>query len=116
VTVFAAMRESAYGTDQRSALPRQPHQVSEGKQTRQRGSWEAAATAACDPTTDLADLNKRIVAADPFVCARAARVLEGSRAASIGSRSTFQARTAGHGRDCLILPNTDATIVLYSRD
>jgi hypothetical protein len=37
------------GTDQRSALPWQPHQVSEGKPTCQRGSWEVAATAACDP-------------------------------------------------------------------
>jgi hypothetical protein len=37
------------GTDQRSPLPRQPHQVSEGKLTCQRGSWEVAATAACDP-------------------------------------------------------------------
>ena len=40
---------AATGTNQRSALPRQPHQVSEGKLTCQRGSWQVAATAACDP-------------------------------------------------------------------
>jgi len=40
---------SSLGTDQRSALPRQLHLVSEGKLTCQRGSWEVAATAACDP-------------------------------------------------------------------
>ena len=46
--VAAGARVSS-GTDQRSALPWQPHLVSEGKLTCQRGSWEVAATAACDP-------------------------------------------------------------------
>ena len=45
---------SCLGTDQRSALPRQPHQVSEGKLTRQRDSGEVAVTAACDPKPALA--------------------------------------------------------------
>ena len=42
------------GTDQRSARLRQSGQVSKGKQTHPRGSWEAAATAGSDPATDIA--------------------------------------------------------------
>src|SRR5262249_1278514 len=37
------------GTDRRSALPRQPSQVSEENRTRQSGIWETAATAGSDP-------------------------------------------------------------------
>ena len=38
-----------FGTDRRSALPRQQSQVSEENRTRQRGTWKAAATAESDP-------------------------------------------------------------------
>jgi hypothetical protein len=34
-------------------LPQQPHQASEGKLTCQRGSWEVAATAVCDPGAEV---------------------------------------------------------------
>src|SRR5215475_13607959 len=40
-----AVAISSNATDRRSALPRQPSQVSEGNRTRQSGTWEAAATA-----------------------------------------------------------------------
>src|SRR5262249_40076699 len=44
---------SAPGTDRRSALPRQQSQVSEENRTRQSGTWEAAATAGCDPRGEV---------------------------------------------------------------
>ena len=55
---------AGYGTDQKCALPQQPQQVSEGKLTCQRGFWEVAATAACDPNrpwTRRAHCNAAIV-------------------------------------------------------
>ena len=56
-----AVAISSNGTDQRSALARQPHQVSEGKLTCQGGSWEVAATAACDPISGISTNNLAVM-------------------------------------------------------